>query len=120
VGSVVTVEMASGSDASLMRPLPIRDHPVADIPRVAQRLGPAGPTIRASPTALGTIAGEIIRARARVPGRQIGGNTLDHELFDASKPLGWTGSAFPGLGVAAPFSAALSVDTHGYDPDGRY
>jgi hypothetical protein len=59
-----------------MRPLPIRDHPVADIPRVAKRLGPTRPAIRAATTALRPVAGKVVRAGAWVPGRQIGGDAF--------------------------------------------
>jgi hypothetical protein len=38
----------------------------------------------------------------------------------SSEPLGLFSVQFLGMGVAAAFSAALSIDTHGYDPDGRY
>jgi hypothetical protein len=34
--------------------------------------------------------------------------------------LAWRFGVVPGLGVAALFSAALSVDTNGYGSDGRY
>ncbi len=61
--------------------LPIRHHPTGDIRRIAKRGSTAGPAVGAAPAATRSVASQIIRTRAWVPGSQVGRNALLNDLL---------------------------------------